>query len=179
MKQQDKRNEPAETALLKLAGGSSASDLGVGAEIAQAAAELAQRPDEGRLPVGVPHRGSGLLCTAGALDLRVYRPYAGRSFSAVFSPLPPGTVSHRLHHLRHRAQQQRRTRCGRTGWIASRAPMSPRESFQLPDDFDEQALLRYAWGVVAGRRRTGAGDPAVCARARRVLETAGIRRRSA
>lgn len=42
-KQQDKRNEPAETALLKLANALKA-DAGVGAEIEQAARELAQRP---------------------------------------------------------------------------------------------------------------------------------------
>ena len=42
-KQQDKRNEPAETALLKLASVLKA-DAGVGSEIEQAARELAQRP---------------------------------------------------------------------------------------------------------------------------------------
>ena len=42
-KQQDKRNEPAETALLKLASVLKA-DAGVGAEIEQAARELALRP---------------------------------------------------------------------------------------------------------------------------------------
>src|SRR3972149_11476971 len=42
-KQQDKRNEPAETALLKLASVLKA-DAGVGTEIEQAARELAQRP---------------------------------------------------------------------------------------------------------------------------------------
>ena len=46
VKQHDKRNEPAETALHKLAEVLTA-DAGVGQEIAQAASELASRPNRG------------------------------------------------------------------------------------------------------------------------------------
>ncbi len=97
VKQHDKRNEPAETALLKLAEVLTA-DAGVGQEIAQAARELAQRPSRpGYQSVFTTMRWRLHLSQARRIR---YWPLNGRAFDTAFDTylLEPSAIGYA--HLR-------------------------------------------------------------------------------
>lgn len=146
-KQHDKRNEPAETALFKLAAALRA-DAGVGDEIEQAARELAGRPArEGYQPVfrevvrGYIYRKKIAL---------TYRPLGwGRPFETLFStyliePSPVGFSTYLIGHSSivdaQRAYKLERVEAARL----------TREDYAVPPDFPGLEVLKDAWSIVLG-----------------------------
>lgn len=167
VKQHDKRNEPAETALLKLAKVLT-SDLGVGSEIAQAAAELAQRPAK------IGYQSAFRTVVQGYLYRRqidiVYRPYGGKSFATVFSPylLEPSAIGFTTYAIGH-SSLVNDLRSYRLDRIES--AQIKRDAYQIPADFPGLDILRNAWSIIIGETTTRVilrFSPAV---KERVLET--------
>lgn len=147
-KQQDKRNEPAETALLKLASVLKA-DAGIGDEIAQAARELAGRPMQaGYQPIfrdvvrGYIYRKK--------IEIS-YRPLkSNKSFQTTFStyliePSPIGFSTYVIGHSSGinalRAYKLERIEAARL----------TREDYVVPPDFPGLDILRNAWSIVLGK----------------------------
>lgn len=145
-KQHDKRNEPAESALLKLAEVLT-SDAGVGQEIAQAAQLLAQRPSR-------PEYQSVFTTLTRAYIYRrtvelVYRPLHGRSFTTRFrtylmEPSPIGYTTYAIGHSSTpdalRAYKLERIQEARM----------LREPYQIPADFPGLEILTNAWSIYFG-----------------------------
>jgi CRISPR-associated endonuclease/helicase Cas3 len=146
-KQQDKRNEPAETALLKLAGVLKA-DAGVGSEIEQAARELAQRPvDENYQPVfrdvvrGYIYRKK--------IEIS-YRPLGwDKAFQTTFSTylLEPSLIGFTTYLIGHSSIVDK--------WRAYKlerieSVRLTREDYSVPPDFPGLEILRNAWSIVMG-----------------------------
>ena len=147
VKQQDKRNEPAETALLKLAMALKA-DAGIGDEIAQAARELAARPmQEGYQPIfrevvrGYIYRKK--------IEI-IYRPLrSNKAFQTTFStyliePSPIGFSTYLIGYSSNinalRAYKLERIESARL----------TREEYAVPPDFPGLDILRNAWSIVLG-----------------------------
>jgi CRISPR-associated endonuclease/helicase Cas3 len=146
-KQQDKRNEPAETALLKLASVLKA-DAGVGDEIEQAARELAGRPVQaGYQPIfrdmvrGYIYRKKVVI---------TYRPLNwNKSFETTFSTylLEPSPIGFSTYLIGHssivnalRAYKLERIESARL----------TRDDYAIPPDFPGLDILRNAWSIVTG-----------------------------
>ncbi len=146
-KQQDKRNEPAESALLKLASVLKA-DAGVGDEIEQAARELAQRPvQENYQPIfrdvvrGYIYRKKVEIA---------YRPLNwNKSFQTTFStyllePSPIGFTTYLIGHSSIvnalRAYKLERIESIRL----------TKDDYSIPPEFPGLEILRNAWNIVAG-----------------------------
>ncbi len=146
-KQHDKRNEPAETALLKLASVLKA-DAGVGDEIEQAARELASRPtQEGYQPIfrevvrGYIYRKKIVIR---------YRPLnSDTPFETTFSPylLEPSPIGFATYLIGHssivnalRAYKLERIETVRL----------TREEYAPPPDFPGLDILRTSWSIVMG-----------------------------
>ncbi len=146
-KQQDKRNEPAETALFKLASVLKA-DAGVGAEIEQAARELAQRPvQENYQPIfrdvvrGYIYRKKIEIA---------YRPLNwNKAFQTVFStyllePSPIGFTTYLIGHSsivnKWRAYKLERIESVRL----------TKEDYSIPPEFPGLDILHNAWSIVMG-----------------------------
>lgn len=167
VKQHDKRNEPAETALLKLAKVLS-SDLGVGNEIAQAAAELAQRPMKAGYQSVFRTVVQGYLYRR-QIDI-VYRPYGGKPFATVFSPylLEPSAIGFTTYAIGHSSLVSD-LRSYRLDRIES--AQIKRDAYQIPANFPGLDILRNAWSIIIGETTTRVilrFSPAV---KERVLET--------
>lgn len=146
VKQQDKRNEPAQAALLKLAEALT-TDAQVGREIAQAAAELAQRPDQ------PGYRSLFETIVRGYIHRRRvairYRPLRGRAFATTIAPylLEPSAVGYATYVIGHssapdalRAYKMERI---------EEAELT-RERFTVPPDFPGLTILRDAWSIIMG-----------------------------
>jgi len=167
-KQHDKRNEPAETALFKLAAALRA-DAGVGDEIEQAARELARRPVQpGYQPIfrdlvrGYIYRKKVEL---------TYRPlHWDRPFRTIFSTylLEPSPIGYSTYLIGHSsaANALRAYKLERV-----EAVHLTREGYAVPPDFPGLEILRTAWSIVMGedtQRVVLRFSPGV---RRRVLET--------
>lgn len=146
-KQQDKRNEPAETALLKLANALKA-DAGVGAEIEQAARELAQRPVQKEYQPIFRDIVRGYIYHK-KIEI-TYRPLNwNKSFQTAFStyllePSPIGFTTYLIGHSsivdKWRAYKLERIESVRL----------TKEEYALPPDFPGLEILRNAWSIVIG-----------------------------
>jgi CRISPR-associated endonuclease/helicase Cas3 len=146
-KQQDKRNEPAETALLKLAGVLKA-DAGVGAEIEQAARELAGRPVQKEYQPIFRDVVRGYIYRK-KIEI-TYRPLNwNKSFQTTFStyllePSPIGFTTYLIGHSsivdKWRAYKLERIESVRL----------TKEEYALPPDFPGLEILRNAWSIVMG-----------------------------
>ena len=149
VKQQDKRNESAETALLKLASVLK-SDAGVGAEIEQAARELAQRPvQENYQPIfqqvvrGYIYRKKVEI---------TYRPLNwNKAFQTMFStyllePSPIGFTTYLIGHS-SKANALRAYKLERIESIRL-----TKEDYSIPPDFPGLEILRNAWSIVIGEK---------------------------
>ncbi|MCL4530624.1 MAG: CRISPR-associated helicase Cas3' [Chloroflexi bacterium] len=147
VKQQDKRNEPAETALLKLASVLKA-DAGVGDEIEQAARELAQRPvQENYQPIfrdvmrGYIYRKKVEIA---------YRPLNwNKSFQTTFStyllePSPIGFTTYLIGH----SSSPNALRAYKLERIES--IRLTKDDYSIPPDFPGLEILRNAWSIVMG-----------------------------
>ena len=147
VKQQDKRNEPAETALLKLASVLKA-DAGVGDEIEQAARELAQRPvQENYQPIfrdvmrGYIYRKKVEIA---------YRPLNwNKSFQTTFStyllePSPIGFTTYLIGH----SSSPNALRAYKLERIES--IRLTKDDYSIPPDFPGLDILRNAWNIMMG-----------------------------
>jgi CRISPR-associated endonuclease/helicase Cas3 len=145
-KQQDKRNEPAETALLKLASVLNA-DAGVGVEIEQAARELAQRPAQKDYQPIFRDAVRGYIYRK-QVEI-VYHPLHGKSFPTTFStyllePSPIGFTTYLIGH----SSLPNALRAYKLERIES--IRLTRESYSVPPDFPGLEILRNAWSIVMG-----------------------------
>lgn len=146
-KQQDKRNEPAETALLKLASVLKA-DAGMGDEIAQAARELAARPmQEGYQPIFRDMVRGYIYRKKVEISYRPLR--SNKAFQTTFStyliePSPIGFSTYLIGYSSNinalRAYKLERIESARL----------TREDYSVPSDFPGLDILRNAWSIVLG-----------------------------
>ncbi len=147
VKQHDKRNEPAETALLKLASVLKA-DAGVGDEIEQAARELAGRPvQEGYQPIfrdvvrGYIYRKK-IELTYRPLNWK--KPFTTTFCTYLLEPSPIGFSTYLIGHSAIvnalRAYKLERIESARL----------TREDYAIPPDFPGLEILRNAWSIVSG-----------------------------
>ena len=149
-KQQDKRNELAETALLKLATALKA-DAGIGAEIEQAARELAQRPLQKEYQPIFRDVVRGYIYRR-KIEIS-YRPLNWKkSFQTTFStyllePSPIGFTTYLIGHSSivnaQRAYKMERIESVRLS----------KEEYAVPPDFPGLEILRSAWSIMMGEER--------------------------
>ncbi|MBI5824473.1 MAG: CRISPR-associated helicase Cas3' [Chloroflexi bacterium] len=151
VKQQDKRNEPAETALLKLASVLKA-DAGVGDEIEQAARELALRPvQENYQPIfreivrGYIYRKKVEI---------TYHPLSfTKPFQTVFSTylLEPSPIGFSTYLIGHSSivNAQRAYKLERI-----ESAHMVKDDYSIPPDFAGLEILRNAWSIIAGDETT-------------------------
>ena len=146
-KQQDKRNEPAETALVKLASVLKA-DAGVGDEIAQAARELANRPmQDGYQPIfrdmvrGYIYRKKVEISY---LPLRSNKLFQTTFSTYLIEPSPLGFSTYLIGYSSNinalRAYKLERIQSAHL----------TRESYAVPPDFPGLDILRNAWSIMLG-----------------------------
>ena len=167
VKQHDKRNEPAETALMKLAAALT-THAGVGQEIHQAAIELSHRPDDGRY-----NRIFRTIMQAYIYRRVVhitYEPAAGSSFETDFSPylLEPSAIGFTTYAIGHSSI----VNAWRTYKLERiRSATLTRQEYWIPPNFPGLDILKNAWSIIGGEEIvpvTLRFSPAV---RRRVLET--------
>jgi CRISPR-associated endonuclease/helicase Cas3 len=146
VKQHDKRNESAETALGKLAEALT-GDLNVGDEIHQAALELAQRPGD----VGYSRVFRTMM--QGYLYRRkvavTYRPLKGEPFETLFCPylLEPSAIGYATYAIGHSSVVDA-LRTYKLQRIQT-ADLT-HEEYRVPPDFPGLDYLRSAWSIIAG-----------------------------
>ena len=146
VKQHDKRNEPAETALLKLAEVLTA-DARVGHEIAQAAAELAKRPTRPGYQSVFTTLVRGYIYRK-RVAIR-YRPLGGRSFEALFDAylMEPSAVGYATYAI-GRSSLPDALRAYKIERIEE--ARLTRQSYTLPPDFPGLDILRHSWSIMMG-----------------------------
>lgn len=146
VKQQDKRLEPAQAALLKLAEALS-GDAGAGKEIAQAAAELAQRPARPE------YRSVFETVIRGYIHRRQvairYRPLHGRAFDTTLSPylLEPSAIGFSTYVIGYSSKPDALRTYKLERIEDARLTRTP---YRIPDDFPGLAILRDAWSIFMG-----------------------------
>lgn len=169
VKQHDKRNEPAESALYRLAE-VLISDAGVGHEIRQAARELARRPTN-------PQYGSVYRQIIRAYIYRRkvqirYRPLRGKEFDATFSVylIEPSAIGFSTYIIGHsKSAYVDDIRSYKLERVLT-AKMT-NEPYLVPTNFPGLDILRTAWSIISGEKTERIVlrfSPAVKAR---VLET--------
>lgn len=144
VKQHDKRNESAETALVKLAEALT-SDVGVGHEIHQAALELAHRPgDESYSRVFRTVMQSYIYRRKVSI---VYHPMNRDPFPTVLSPylLEPSAIGYATYVIGHSSivDDLRTYKLQRI----QQATLT-HEEYTLPRDFPGLDILRHAWSII-------------------------------
>ena len=146
-KQQDKRNEPAETALFKLAKVLKA-DAGVGDEIEQAARELAQHPvQENYQPIfrdvvrGYIYRKKIEITYK---PLHAKKPFQTNFSTYLLEPSPIGFTTYLIGH----SSSPNALRAYKLERIES--IRLTKEDFSIPSDFPGLDILRNAWSIVMG-----------------------------
>lgn len=147
-KQHDKRNEPAETALMKLAT-ALASDANIGHEIHQAALELSHRPDAG------DYNKVFRAVMQAYIYRRVlhitYEPGYGRPFETDFSPylLEPSAVGFTTYAIGHSSivNDWRTYKLERI-----RVATLTRQEYRIPADFPGLDILQSAWSIIWGEK---------------------------
>lgn len=147
VKQQDKRNEPAETALLKLASVLKA-DAGVGDEIEQAARELAQRPVQETYQPIFREIVRGYIYRK-KVEITYHPLNFSKPFQTVFStyllePSPIGFATYLIGHSSivnaMRAYKLERV-------VSARIV---KDDYSIPADFPGLEILRNAWNIITG-----------------------------
>jgi CRISPR-associated endonuclease/helicase Cas3 len=146
VKQHDKRNESAETALAKLADALT-GDAEVGHEIYQAAQELAHRPgDVGYSRVFRTIMQSYIYRRKVAIT---YHPLRGKSFQTVFAPylLEPSAIGYATYAIGHSSvvSDLRILKLQRI----EQATLT-RDDYVVPSEFAGLAYLRSAWSIIPG-----------------------------
>ena len=146
VKQHDKRNEPAESALHKLAEVLTA-DAGVGQEIAQAARELASRPTRpGYQSVFVTMVRGYIYRRRVAIR---YRPLNGRSFETTFETylMEPSAIGYATYAV-GRSSLPDALRAYKIERIED-AHLT-RQDYRIPPDFPGLDILRHSWSIIMG-----------------------------
>lgn len=146
VKGSDRRNEIAETVLLKLAHVLKA-DAGVGHHIEEAALELAQRPYH-KEDVDIFRIVARSFLYRRQLQI-VYQPYRGRSFRTVFSPylLEPSLIGFSTYMIGY-SEAAQALRTYKIERILEARLL--RDEFAPPLDFPGLNLLRNAWSIYYG-----------------------------
>lgn len=166
-KQQDKRNEPAETALMKLADVLTA-DAGVGIEIHQAALELSRRSDDGNYN-RIFRTVMQAYIYRHVLHI-TYEPSRGHPFETDFSPylLEPSAIGYTTYAI----GQSSIVNAWRTYKLERiREAALTRQEYSIPANFPGLDILQSAWSIIYGEELTPVKlrfSPAV---RRRVMET--------
>lgn len=146
VKQHDKRNQPAETALHKLAEVLTA-DAGVGQEIAQAAQQLAQRP------IREDYQSIFTVLTRGYIYRRVvkltYQTLTGQPFTTDFRTylMEPSSIGHTTYAIGH-SSLPGALRAYKIERILD-ATLT-RTPYQIPPDFPGLDILNNAWTIFFG-----------------------------
>lgn len=146
VQQTDKRNEAAETALYKLADALQ-EEIGVGDDIRQAAAELAQRHDDTQYSQVFNTVIQGYLQRR-IIDLR-YAPRRGRPFRTRFAPylLEPSSAGFTIYAIGHSELQG-----ARRSYKLERIEEATltNEIYYVPSDFPGLEILRNSWSIMLG-----------------------------
>jgi predicted DNA-binding transcriptional regulator YafY len=151
VKQSDKRNITAENVLMKLAEILS-TDAGLGQDIANAAAELSQRP----LQDGYEDIFRAIM--RGYLHRRkvriVYHPYRGERFQTTISPylLEPSAIGFSTYVIGY-SSAARDLRTYKMERIES-AEIAHGDAYQIPANFPGLSLLQSAWSIYYGEETT-------------------------
>lgn len=145
-KQHDKRNEPAETALMKLAAALTTSQI-AGKEIHQAAQELAERPEQAEYD-----RVFRAVMQAYIYRrvLRItYEPLRGKPFETDFSPylIEPSAIGFTTYVIGH-SNIVNAIRTYKLERI--HAATLTRQDYVIPREFRGLDLLKSAWSVIYG-----------------------------
>lgn len=147
VKQQDKRNEPAETALLKLASVLKA-DAGVGDEIEQAARELAQRPVQETYQPIFREIVRGYIYRK-KVEITYHPLNFSRPFQTVFSTylLEPSPIGFSTYLIGHSSivNAMRAYKLERV--VSARIV---KDDYSIPADFPGLEILRNAWNIITG-----------------------------
>jgi CRISPR-associated endonuclease/helicase Cas3 len=145
-KQQDKRNEPAETALYKL-GQVLTSCAGVGQEILQAAQELAQRVERGGYQSIFRTVVRGYIYRK-RVRIR-YRPLRGQPFETVFATylMEPSAIGFATYLIGHSSLVDD-LRSYKLERIEDAAMIA--EDYSVPASFPGLEILRNAWSIISG-----------------------------
>ncbi len=166
-KQQDKRNEAAETSLLKLARVLT-TNTRAGQEIEQAAQELAKRPELDDYQPIFRRVMQGYVF--GRKIAITYKPLHTPAYKTIFSTylLEPSAVGYTTYLIGHcsKFDDIRRYKLERI-----QAIQFTRDEYSIPPDFPGLAILRDAWSIMGGDQTTRVElrfSPNVIAR---VLET--------
>ncbi|MBN2002686.1 MAG: CRISPR-associated helicase Cas3' [Anaerolineae bacterium] len=146
VKQHDKRNESAETALVKLAEVLT-GDVGVGHEIYQAARELAHRP--GDVEYSRIFRAVMQSYIYRRKLRMTYEPLNGKPFETLFAPylLEPSAIGYATYVIGH-SEAVDALRTYKLERI--RSAVLTAESYNVPGDFPGLEYLRSAWSIVSG-----------------------------
>jgi CRISPR-associated endonuclease/helicase Cas3 len=146
VKQNDKQNEPAQTALMKLAA-ALVGDAKVGNEIHQAALELSRRPDDGAY-----NRVFRTMMQAYIYRRVVhieYQPASGKLFATDFEPylLEPSAIGFTTYAI-GKSSIVNDLRTYKLERIRSAA--LTRQEYSIPNDFPGLEILRNAWSIIHG-----------------------------
>lgn len=146
VKQHDKRNRLAETALMKLADALAANRL-VRQEIAQAARELAQRPGDPTYETIFQKIVCGYLQRK-RLAIR-YKPLNGKPFDTTFDTylMEPSAIGYATYIIGHSHLQNQR-RAYKLERIEEAEILQ--EAYRIPDDFPGLEILRNSWSIIMG-----------------------------
>jgi len=165
VKQQDERNESAESALVKLAEVLT-GDVGVGREIHQAALELAQRPGDPLYSRVFRTVMQGYIYRRKVAI--TYRPLNRRPFDTLIAPylLEPSAVGYTTYVIGHSSivNALRTYKLERIGAATLTA-----DEYEVPPDFPGLDYLRHAWSIFAGEETVDVAlrfSPAVTPRVR-------------
>ncbi len=150
-KQQDKRNEPAETALFKLAHVLT-SDAGVGQEIVQAARELANRGEKSGYQTIYRTIIRGYLYRKW-VRIR-YHPSQGQPFETEFATylIEPSAIGFSTYII-GKSSIVNDLRSYKLERIEE-ASLIPKEEYNVPEEFPGLDILRNAWSVIGGEETT-------------------------
>lgn len=146
VKQNDKQNESAQTALMKLAA-ALVGDAKVGNEIHQAALELSRRPDDGAY-----NRVFRTIMQAYIYRRVVhieYQPASGKSFLTDFEPylLEPSAIGFTTYAI----GQSSIVNALRTYKLERiRSAALTRQEYSIPNNFPGLEILRNAWSIIHG-----------------------------
>lgn len=149
-KQHDKRNEPAETALMKLAAALTSKSI-AGREIHQAAQELAERPKQPEYDEIFRAVMQGYIYRH-VLHI-TYEPLKGRAFETDFAPylIEPSAIGMTTYVI----GQSSIVNAIRTYKLERiRAAMLTRQEYAIPREFRGLDVLKSAWSVIYGAELT-------------------------
>jgi CRISPR-associated endonuclease/helicase Cas3 len=147
-KQQDKRNEPAETALLKLAHVLT-SNAGVGQEIVQAAQELARRAEKSGYQTIFRTIVRGYLYRK---QVKIsYRPLRGKPFETTFATylIEPSAIGFSTYIIGH-SSIVGDLRSYKLERVETAALIS--EEYAVPETFPGLDILRNSWSIISGEQ---------------------------